>query len=331
MQETQTWRDLLGKIISEPYERQRIADMANISPITLTRWVNGKSNPRQDNLRPLLDALPQYRQELVALIACEFPQFFSNIYQADEALAAVIPSAFYAHVLQAYTSSPPILRAWTVGMLVLQQLENQLNPQGRVGLTIGVAQCVPPALGHKIRSLRVTFHRSTMATEQLVEHQTLFLGAESQVGYALNAGHSSILQNEADIVRMFPAHHFALEKCAVAYPIILSNYAAGSLYISSTQADYFSQTYLDLISLYVDLMVLAFERDDFYNLSDIELGIIPSLSIQQRCLSTFQKRVKQKMLIALQEKRSLTRVEAERIVWQELEAELLLFTLKGNR
>lgn len=330
MEETQTWRDLLGKIISDPYERQKIADMAGINPVTLIRWANGKSNPRPDNLRPLLDVLPQHRQELGELIAHEFPHFFSQIRETDEVLATTIPSAFYARVLQAYTNSPPILRTSAVGTLILQQLESQLNPQGRSGITIGIAQCVPPIQGHKIRSLRITFHRSTMATEQLLEHQTLFLGVESQAGYALNAGHPSIMQNEADILRMFPAHHFVLEKSAVAYPILLSNHAAGSLYISSTQADYFSQPYLELISSYVDLMVLSFEHNDFYNLSEIELSIMPSQSVQQSRLSTFQKRVKQKMLVAIQERQSLTRPQAERIVWQELEEELLLLALKEN-
>ncbi|MBV9712288.1 MAG: hypothetical protein JO011_15390 [Ktedonobacteraceae bacterium] len=322
MEETQTWRDLLGKIISEPYQRQRIADAVGINPVTLIRWATGRSNPREDNLRPLLEALPQYRQELSVLIAQEYPQLFGKTREADKTVATVIPSAFYAHVLQAYTDSPSILRASTTETLILQQLESQLDPQ-RKGITIEVAQCVPPARGYKIRSLRVTFHRSTMAVEQLVEPQTFFLGAETLAGYVLNVRHPSIMQSEIEIARMFPTHHFAWEKSAVAYPIILSNRAAGSLYISSTQPNYFSQAHLDLIGSYVDLMVLSFEDNEFYNLSDIELSVMPSLRAQQPHLVTFQARVKQKLLAAAQERRALTRLQAEYNVWQELEEELL--------
>jgi transcriptional regulator with XRE-family HTH domain len=328
MEEKQAWRNLLGKIISEPHERQKIADIAGINPVTLLRWANGKSNPREDNLRPLLNALPQHRQELSELIAREFPQFFHPIRERGEALE-MIPAPFYARVLQAYTNSPPILRASAVETLILQQIESQFDPQ-RLGITISVAQCVPPTSGHKIRSLRITAHRSTTTTDQLMEHQTAFLGAESQAGYALSAGHPSIMQNEADMIRVFPAHHSAMEKSAVAYPIIISNRAAGSLYLSSTQTEYFSQYYLDLIECYIDLMVLSFEKDNFYDLSEIELSMMPSLPLQKDTLATFQRRVKQKMLLALQEKRSLTRLQAESIVWQELEEELLHLALKGN-
>jgi len=327
MEEKQTWRDLLGKIISEPQERQKIADMAGINPVTLTRWAGGRSNPREDNLHPLLDALPQYRQELSELIVKEFPQFFSQVRENNEVLTGMIPSPFYARVLQAYTNSPPILRTSAVETLILQQLENQLDPHGQ-GIIIGIAQCVPPNPGHKIRSLRITAHRSTITTAALMEHQTALLGAESQAGYTLNTGHPCIMQNEADLIRMFPSHHSSLEKSAVAYPIVISNRAAGTLYIASTQPEYFSQHYQDLIECYIDLMVLSFEKEDFYDLNEIELGMMPSLPLQKELLSNFQKRVKQKMLLALQEKRSLTRLQAENVVWKELEAELLQLALK---
>jgi hypothetical protein len=240
----------------------------------------------------------------------------------------MIPSPFYARVLRAYTNSPAILRTSTVGTLILQQLESQLDPQSK-GIVISVTQCVPPIKEHKVRSLRITAHRSTITTEPFMEHQTAFLGAESQAGYTLSTGHPSIMQNEADIMRMFPAHHSSIEKSAVAHPIIISNCAAGSLYIASTQAEYFSPRYLNLIECYINLMVLSFEKDDFYDLSEIELGMMPSLPLQKEILVTFQKRVKQKMVLALQEKRSLTRLQAENIVWQELEEELLHLALKG--
>src|SRR5579883_2024761 len=61
MEASQSWRELLGKIIADPQERQRLADTLNINPITLTRWATHKSNPRPDNLRPLIEVLPQYR------------------------------------------------------------------------------------------------------------------------------------------------------------------------------------------------------------------------------------------------------------------------------
>src|SRR6266487_6389048 len=89
MEEAHTWRDLLGKIVNDPYERQRIADIVGVNPITLTRWANGKSKPRQENLRPLLEVVSQYSSEIARLIALEYPQFFDEGAEAKDALSGI--------------------------------------------------------------------------------------------------------------------------------------------------------------------------------------------------------------------------------------------------
>jgi len=324
MEENQIWRPLLGKIISEPHERQRIADIIAVNAVTLVRWANGKSNPRPDNLRPLLDAVPpQYRQELAELITLAYPQFFSTIPAEAVEVPATIPSTFYAQVLQTYTTCPQILRMSMIETLILRQLESQLDPFEH-GIIISIAQLVPPVPGQKVRSMRITFYHSTMPVRQLMEHQTLFLGAESQVGYALNAGHPSITQSNEDMIRMFPIHNFIWEKSAAAYPIILSNRAAGCLYIASPRTNYFTQPYQDLINNYVDLLALSYEDCDFYDLEQIELGIMPRQSVQEPFISKMQKHVKNMMIVAAHEERPITSIQAERIVLQKIEEELLL-------
>jgi hypothetical protein len=63
MQELASWRELLGKIIADSHERQRIANMLGVNPITLTRWVNNESKPRPQNLRQLpIDIMMQARR-----------------------------------------------------------------------------------------------------------------------------------------------------------------------------------------------------------------------------------------------------------------------------
>jgi hypothetical protein len=42
MQESPTWRDLLGSIIQDPQERRQLANESGINPVTLTRWVSKK-------------------------------------------------------------------------------------------------------------------------------------------------------------------------------------------------------------------------------------------------------------------------------------------------
>ncbi len=326
MEEVHTWRDLLGKIVDDPHERKRIADIVGINPITLMRWASGKSKPRQENLRPLLDVLSQYSNELNRLIALEYPEFFNDGAEVKDILLE-IPTAFYARVLHAYTTTTPILRTSTVGALIIQQLLSQIDPLG-VGTIVIVSQCVHPPPGCKVRSLRVTQYRMTVHYGFFLEHRTFFLGAESQMGIALSAGHPSLIQTEEELLRVFPTHYFDQNKSSVAYPILLESRAAGALYIASVQNNYFSQAHQNLISSYVDLIALAFEPEDYYDLQEIGLSIMPPFHMQQSLLANFQNRVTRQMLMAAQKSYLLTRTQAEQVVWQEIEEEFFYLALK---
>jgi hypothetical protein len=102
----------------------------------------------------------------------------------------------------------------------------------------------------------------------------------------------------------------------------------GCLCIASTQPNTFSQAHLDLIQSYVDLMSLAFDAREFYPLTDIELGIMPPADAQKPLLVTFQKRVTQHMIQRVQHNQPLNRPQAELLIWQQLEEELLLLADK---
>ncbi|HZR42982.1 MAG TPA: GAF domain-containing protein [Ktedonobacteraceae bacterium] len=326
MEEIQTWRELLGRLTNDPQERQRIADAMSINSVTLTRWVTGRSNPRQDNLRPLLDALPQHRQQLAKLIAKEFPQFFVELLGTENDVQE-IPSAFYARILNAHTTSPSQLRAASVCLLILQQILAHLDPQ-QFGMAVIVAQCVPPSQGQKVRSLRKTFARGTGPWHSQIEIRTEFFGAESQPGHSVLTSHPIVVQNHEEKQRLFPTHCAGPESESIAaYPILLADRTAGSFCLLSSQPEYFTQARRDLVQDYVNLLVMAFERSEFYNLNNIELGIMPNLDIQNTLLKDFHYRVTQLMIQASQNNQHLIRPEAERIVWQEFEEELLHYSL----
>ena len=94
-----TWRELLGNMIANLKERKRIADQLKVNTVTLTRWANDTSNPRQDKLLLLLEALPQYRIQMWVLMEKEFPQFFPGETNDDD-ISPEIPSAFYDRILR---------------------------------------------------------------------------------------------------------------------------------------------------------------------------------------------------------------------------------------
>lgn len=319
MESIQTWRELLGKLIADPQERQRLAEILNVNPITLTRWATSRSNPHLDNLRALIEALPQHRQQLVESIAQEFPNL---LIEAKDKQLQAIPSAFYARVLNANTTSPHRLRTSTMRTLILQQIMAQLDPQ-QLGLVVTIVQFVLPRPGYKIRSLRVTMSRATSSWAAQVENRTFLLGAESQAGQALITAQPIVVNNQQIRHELYAAHTFLAESSVVVYPILQSEQTAGCLCLASTQAQYFTQERLELIQAYVHLLALAFEPEEFFDLQEIELGVLPPIDIQQGHLTRFQQRVTQILIHAGQCDQTLSRSQAEILAWQEIEEELL--------
>ncbi|TMC17601.1 MAG: GAF domain-containing protein [Chloroflexi bacterium] len=320
MEEQQTWRDLLGKIISNAQEKQRIAKTLGVNPVTLLRWATNKSNPRQDNLRQLVDTLPGYRQQLIELVAKEYPQIFGDINKSED-IPLEIPSTFYAHVLNAHTTTPAMLRASSVCTLILQQILAHLDPR-HLGMLVAIAQCVTPKSDCSVHSLRQTVYRGTYPWNTLNE-QVVFYGAESQIGQAISSGHAVVTQSKEEKRRLYPIHFVDEEESSAAFPILIAGRAAGCLYIASTRRDYFSHARLALIQCYTDLMVLAFEERDFYSLDKIELRVMPEPYKQQPHIIGLQQNIIQKMLRSAQEGKAITRPEAELLVWQETEERLL--------
>jgi hypothetical protein len=320
---------LLGQATGDYQEKLRIAEAVGVNPITLMRWVTNKSNPRLDNLRPLLTALPQHRQQLARLIAVEYPQVLNAVPISTE-IAPEIPSAFYARVLNAHTSSPPLLRGSAVSILILQQVLEHLDPQ-QMGMVAVIVQCMPPPVpGGKVRSLRKTAGRGNHPWSN-IEHSTCLLGAEGQAGRALTSGRFTAIQTREEKLRLFPMHHMLEEESTVAYPVLLADRVAGCLCITSTRRNYFTQIHLDLIQNYADLLVLAFENHEFYPLQDIELGIMPPVTLQQPHLARFQQRVTQRIIDVSRDRQPLTRLQAELAIWREIEEELLHYPLESRK
>lgn len=320
-----SWRELLGKMIRDPHEQQRLLEVLNVSSMTLRRWVNGETNPRPQNLRSLLSAIPQQRKQMISLLVTEFPFIAESSDLNDEDF--LMSAEFYAQVINTYVSVSQYLRPVTISNLLLQHMLTHIDPY-RDGLLIYIAQCVPPAQGQKVRSVRIVMGRGTAPWSTYVEHHPLFMGMESMVGYAITSGHLTVIRNRVEGLHSFASDQVDNVESAVAIPIVLANQTAGGVYLASTQSDHFTQKHLALIQKYIELMCLGFEKEDFYLLSDIALDIMPTRDQQLPFLVTFQQRVTQQMVSAAHEKHILTRPQAERIVWQQLEEELLQISVK---
>ncbi|GCE26922.1 hypothetical protein KDA_24060 [Dictyobacter alpinus] len=316
-----TWRHLLGQLVSDPHEQQRIIEALNINAMTLRRWITGETNPRPQNLRLLLNALPNAHKQLLELLALEFP-FITGDDNFKEELNLCIPITFYEQLMSSYVNVSQHLRSSTMSELILQQLLKQLDMH-QEGILVFIAQCVPPIAGQKIRSLRIVSSRGTEPLNPYLDYHQQFSGAESLVGYAVSAGHLTALQSRVEILNTFPVDQLEVIESAVAAPIVLADQTVGGIYIASTREAYFSSSICTLIQKYVEVLCLAFEKDEFYPLSEIALGVMPSRSDQMPYLVSFQRRVMEQIVRAAHENRIMTRIQAEKIAWQELEEELL--------
>lgn len=322
MQQKYQWRELLGQYISTMQERQRIADFIGIAPITLTRWASGESNPRLESIRRLLQALPDKQQLLLPSLLEEFREYASSLSSvvSESDIPHTIPAEFYARVLHTLSTTRESLRFASLGDFILQQALKHLDAS-RKGMSIILASCVVPSDGETVQSLREQLGRGTPPWEPQLEQKGILLGAESLAGQALLSWHLEHNPdlNTSGIAGGYPGQW---EKSAVAMPILHQGKAAGSLLISSTQPDYFTQEMNHLIEQYAELLALIFEPEDFYERDRIVLTVMPPPERQTPLLATYRTRMMQVMSRAQRNHEQLSFTEAERIVWKQLEQEL---------
>jgi hypothetical protein len=323
MQEPPTWRDFLASIIQDSQERQRVANELGVNPVTLTRWVNKEATPRSQSLHRLLKAFPQHRKVLLELLAVEFEGFATETEEAlTDASPQEIPREFYVRVLRTCATIPKELRFSSLCDLILQQALEQLDPQ-RLGLAVIIARCMPPSHEGKIRSLRESIGRGTPPWGSNLEQQAVLLGAESLAGHAVISGHLVVNQNLTDGQGLSPGYRGVWEESAAAAPIMLEGNVAGCLLVSSTQPNYFLPFQQTLIQDYAELSALAFRSEEFYEIQQIELGLVPLQEVQQAYLAVFRQRLTETVIQAARQQQPLTIIQAEQLVWQQFEEELL--------
>lgn len=320
---TRTWRELLGRIIEEPGERQRIAEAATIHPLTLTRWVSRESDPRPTSFQALLEAVPQHRQQLLALIVQEFPDYPVSAEEAEDEERAPVESLtistfFYQKVLKTSATTTTLLRFWSICNLVLAQALNQFTQEGGVAIT--VVQAVPPRPGNRVRCLRQSVELGTPPWRSDLAEKAWFLGAESLAGHALTENHLVAVQNIEENPEHLPARRIDFERSIAAVPLVRSGRVAGCLTLSCASPDSFTDARLSLLEQYALLVTLAFDDADFYAPQDIELRVMAPYADQQERFATFRQRVNQ--LLAQERQYPLTLAQAELAVRQQLADEL---------
>ena len=327
--EPESWRQLLGTLISDPTTRSRAADQMGVGEITLKRWARGRTNPHSHMLRPLLLAFPEYSDLFVRLIKKEFPDFapserptFSVTPDPTaEGEALHIPLDLYESVMTTRCTTPKTHLFWSITNHVLRPAIEQLDPH-RLGMGIWIHQCLVTDVIQGtayVTCLRERIRFGTLPWK-IDLAPMLLLGAESLPGYAASRSLPAICQNIAENSNFLPIRLQDYEASSVSYPIVHGEQIAGCLTVSSTQTEYFTQVRLALIEKYAHLLSLAFNDDEFCDKNSIHLREYPSTTEQKKHFATFQQRRAEAMNDHAHPRGF---EEAERLVWIQFAKKLV--------
>ena len=321
MSDPSSWQDLLKDIISDPVARERLASAVGVRPITLSRWTTGESIPRPINLRQLLAALPYEQRNRMAALLEEEHLDVSVSSMSDSLDELEFP--FVRQVLDLRATTPDVVLFWTLCHKVFQHALRRLDPE-RIGMAMRVVLCMPPGNDGKIHSLRESVGQGTPPWRADLEQEAIFLGAESLAGYVVISCRPDLVQNFGREHYQLPASWAEHELSATAIPIMYTNRIAGCVLVSSAQPDFFnSSSRRTLIADYTQLIALAFKPEQFYPPEWIELQVLPSFDEQRGLLASFRDRVIALMTEAANQGQPLTRTQAEQLVWQHLEEQLI--------
>jgi transcriptional regulator with XRE-family HTH domain len=315
----EAFRAYLKELLHDSQVRKAIEQRTDISTRTLARWVSGQTEePDRKRLASLLRALPQYREPLLSTITKALPDFAAPLLDQTNNLAEDLPVGFWVRLVETNATTPKNLHFTTVVQLLFLQLQTTLDSQ-RLGLGFYVTQCSPPASpAHPVRSLRVIAHMKAHKSLLGSPGGALFCGAESLAGYSVSTCSAAIVQNVQEEQRL-PVVWVPGEVSLVAYPIQRADAVAGAFVVSSPQPDFFTQRLHALLHIYAYLLGLAFETDQFYPPERIRLRPMPAMSQQE----SYTAHVHERVLSLLQRDPSLSRSQAERKVWQQIEEALL--------
>ncbi len=316
-----SWRDLLKEVISDMAEREHLAAATGVNAVTLGRWAQGISAPRPHRLYQLVQAFPASRRALLTdLLQREYGQM-----QEIEAMpqGEKIDYAFIQQIWEAWATTPAHLQFWTLSGKILESALRQLDAHS-MGMAITIAQLMSPSPQGTIRSLHEIAGLGSHPWPPNLEQRMLFLGAESLAGYVVSHGRTAFIDDLRDQMNVLPIYQTEYEVSAAACPIMHAHRIAGCLIFSSTQPAYFqSEERRSLIKDYTQLLAPVFSPEQFFEPQQIQLQLMPAPEKQYKAFATFQQRVNDHMKEAYSASQLLTRLQAEQMVWQQIEEELL--------
>ena len=321
--ERETWRQMLGELIHDSKVRSQIAETAGVSTRTLIRWSDGSSRePVFYSLSRVVAALPvEIQEQFRVLVRLEFPAWEAPLIGRVAEYPAELPRLVLERVIQLRTTRTRSVLFTSIASFLLAQLAAHLDPE-KIGCCFSLIGCVmpPSGTGLPVRSMRERFTVCTASGGLSPAGSSYFLGAESLSGYVASTLTPQIVQLTPEAgLSLIPVKWEEGHRSAVALPIQQAENVAGTLTVSSPDAEFFTTSRISVLARYAELASLAFHDDEFFVPSRLRLAIMPSYMKQKDELS----RIVPQLLAIYQEQQEKGR-EAEQMVERITEAHLLL-------
>lgn len=244
---------------------------------------------------------------------------------ASESQALLAESAWLTEVLVTLATTPRRQQFDRVGPLILQVIRDQFDPT-RQGMVVKLIQCVHPAAGKPVRSLRLTHAVGTFPPDQdMLPAQLYLAGRESLPGQVLASRCAALVEDvrqPGDLPR--PANQWV--KSTIMVPLLFSMQVAGCLAVCSPSSHSFRSPQLELLQQYATLLALTLPPEAFYVSEQISLALMPSPDVQRPLASRFQTLLMNEVNLARSEP---ARIEAERLAWQRVEEEVIALAMSS--
>ncbi len=261
-------------------ETAAIAKALDVTENTIYRWLNGRSEPRQGNLRTLLEALPEHRNELTIAIRQTFPHALEEQQSEKREICKEVYQQILEMVTLLETDEEQI---WHVAQRLFEHARLLLDRQ-QSGLSLTYASVMPPHADGYIHSLREVV---TCGSYPWPSHydDKVFLGRTTLAGHAAMELHSCIWHTMSDERILVEVDDY--EHSACACPVMRFGRIGGVLVVSSTDPNLFRQPdTCSIVEEMSQLLAIALHDSDLHNPGTLRLVPMPTLVWQRRKIST---------------------------------------------
>lgn len=318
-----SWRAILQEAMRTPAERKRIAQALQVNVVTLGRWIRRESAPRLSTLRLLPLAIPAEQTRLRLALAQEFPTLFEP--SADDrtpALQDAPPLDFLLRLCEAAASTPHPAYQALLPEMVIQQALKHLDPE-QSGMFVEMALCVPPTEGEPVRSLFVSLGRGTPPFRERLDAVAYLVGIESLMGMTAQSLRPQANQALGVPTSLAPGYAAPDESSAIAAPLVRAGRVAGCLCASNCQASSFTPAHQAALTRYAQVLALLLDESLFIDHTHMQLGVLPYVQDQREWMRHYWPRVTGLLQARASQGQSMSFAQAERLVLQQLERELL--------